>query len=508
MKLRKKADRKLYRAGKSLAALIENMEILTGQRGTDKEVITRSDIAYYVGQYPSSGTNGANEVIIPVQLPNAPTNFQGTGSFQSVLLTWDLPNFLGYAHSEIWRSTDDQLVNATLIVTTAATLYNDVVPSGGGVYYYWLRFVNVRDFTGPYYSAIGLRVETYVSVGTYLDGVDQTFAGINLNGSTAYQNMWAVKVELGEVTAGIGLIAGVDPVTGEDISVAVVSASQFYIYDPNATMPTAEVLFSVVDGVVGIREAWIQTAFISILTATEINADTVSVGIDITTPIVNGGTINGAVLNIGVGGPYNVQPGGGGYHFHVNSSGNLYAENVNITGHINATSGSFRSQDITGLLTAAQIETDELVLKGQSVIQKSVTTGTNTSIGSTYKLFASTRVNIQNRTSNTRVSAGFNFTLPDVEAGPGHYVDIQLRVDGGTTKTFSISSVFISGSYYTCGDSSTCYMSYYIFPQSISNQYFFTTNTSYCDVYLYIKVRSTDKAIRNIVLWADAAITQ
>ena len=161
-------------------------------------------------------------------------------------------------------------------------------------------------------------------------------ANIKKDGSDAYQALWSVKAQAGDIKAGIGII--VDSATGE--SQVGISASQFFVFDPN-NPGGFSAPFIIDNGVVQIKKALIEAATIQVLNAQEINADTVSAGIEITTPTINSAVINGAEINIGAGGSYN------GHHFHVNSAGNLYAENAIIRGSVYADSGYFRG-NITG----------------------------------------------------------------------------------------------------------------------------------------------------------------
>ncbi|MDF5166561.1 DUF1983 domain-containing protein [Vibrio parahaemolyticus] len=162
-----------FRAGRTLDALYENVEILTGQRGGDYKAVTSKEVSALKGTVSTiirggitGGSGSGSEEII--ERPHAPVNVQGFGGFSSVLLSWDNPTFQGYAHAEVWRSASRNLSQAALIGTTPATVFSDVVDLGTG-YYYWVRFVNKNDVAGAYHDVAGIYVETSPDIGGIID---------------------------------------------------------------------------------------------------------------------------------------------------------------------------------------------------------------------------------------------------------------------------------------------------------------------------------------------------
>ncbi|KHN49592.1 phage tail tip fiber protein [Pectobacterium fontis] len=107
------------------------------------------------------------------------------------------------------------------------------------------------------------------------------------NGSTSYRAMWSAKAQAGDVTAGIGIVAGQDS-SGNTISQVAVSANQFFIFDPNNPndKTTYAIPFAVVDGKVVIDELIARDAVIKILSAQTIIADSVKAGIEIVSPYI------------------------------------------------------------------------------------------------------------------------------------------------------------------------------------------------------------------------------
>ncbi|UYA60196.1 Phage tail fiber protein [Pectobacterium sp. F1-1] len=143
------------------------------------------------------------------------------------------------------------------------------------------------------------------------------------NGSASYRAMWSAKAQAGDVTAGIGIVAGQDS-SGNTISQVAVSAAQFFIFDPNNPndKTTYAIPFAVVDGKVVIDELIAKDAVIKILSAQTIIADSVKAGIEIVSPYIKTARIESG-------------------NFTVDQNGNMTAKNAKIEGEITATSGSF-----------------------------------------------------------------------------------------------------------------------------------------------------------------------
>lgn len=228
------------------------------------------------------------------------------------------------------------------------------------------------------------------TVQTNLNGTNTTVSTLSssvsymdANGSAAYRAMWAVKGSVGNITAGIGLM-----VSG-GVSQVMVSASQFYVFDPNATAPN-QALFSVVNGAVVIRKALIESATIETVQAMTITADYVVSGISITTPNIVGGTLSlgsgdnslfaDGSLGIGKGGPY----GGWGWGWHtiIYSDGSLctdrlYASAGSFTGTVNANAGTFNNVtinencDVKGTIYANKIVGDVVAIKNYNITAQS-----------------------------------------------------------------------------------------------------------------------------------------
>ena len=145
------------------------------------------------------------------------------------------------------------------------------------------------------------------------------------------QAMWTTKVQAGDITAGIGLVAKDD-----GTSQVALSASQVFVFDPNSSTPLAP-LFAIDNGQTVIAEAIIRKATIQILQSEKITADYIKAGVSITTPLINGGQIDmgnafmaGGAAGFGKGGPY----GGWGWGWHsiIYSDGSIYTNRLNAEG--------------------------------------------------------------------------------------------------------------------------------------------------------------------------------
>lgn len=433
-----------FRAGRTLDALYENMEILTGQRGDGRYRATTTQEVARLSQTVTSRlvASGSNSTHTTVQYPHAPQNVQALGGFAAILVQWDAPTFKGFAHAEVWRAASNVFGEAVLMATTPATVFSDVV-STGARFYYWVRFVNQKNLAGPYHGVSGIQAQTSQniravidelaeqlrqseliaelettlghhqselallkqldtdhahnqatfeslivtvkeankvwaaqieqlhaasqardeaqaaatsatltqlqtvlaqadqSIAQRVDSVEakanaagqtgqeakaaaqtnaQAIATLNQDGSAAYRALWSAKVEAGQITAGIGLIARSD-----GTSQVAVNASQFFVYDanqPGKLVPT----FAIDEGEVVIPKALIEKATIQILQAQTIVADEVRVGIDLVAPLITAGEYRGGDAGFGFGGPYN------DYDTFIHANGLVQTNNLQAEG--------------------------------------------------------------------------------------------------------------------------------------------------------------------------------
>jgi hypothetical protein len=199
-------------------------------------------------------------------------------------------------------------------------------------------------------NALSQRVDTVQATANNLTASVQTQSQAISSLQAGAQAMWTVKGQIADVQAGIGLM-----VDSSGKSQVMVSASQFFVFDPNSAAPTQS-LFAVSDGRVVIQKAAIETATIETVTAMKLTADYVKAGVSISSPVINGGSLSlgniymdSGAAGFGKGGPY------GGWGFGWNTiiyqdgslyTNRLYADSGRFNGEVNASSGTFNNVTI------------------------------------------------------------------------------------------------------------------------------------------------------------------
>lgn len=145
------------------------------------------------------------------------------------------------------------------------------------------------------------------------------------------QAMWTTKVQAGDITAGIGLVAKDD-----GTSQVALSASQVFVFDPNSPNATAP-LFAIDNGQTVIAEAIIRKATIQIIHSEKITADYIKAGVSISAPLINGGQIDmgnafmsGGSAGFGKGGPYSGW--GWGWYTMIYADGSIYTNRLRAEG--------------------------------------------------------------------------------------------------------------------------------------------------------------------------------
>ncbi|WP_270806267.1 phage tail tip fiber protein [Aeromonas sp. QDB62] len=153
------------------------------------------------------------------------------------------------------------------------------------------------------------------------------------------QAMWTAKASAGQITAGIGLIAKSD-----GTSQVMVSASQFFVFNPNSPNATAP-LFAIDNGQTVIAEAIIRKATIQIIHSEKITADYIKAGVSISAPLITGGQFDmgnafmaGGAAGFGKGGPY----GGWGWGWYTI----IYADGSIYTNRLHAEGGYVRNMSL------------------------------------------------------------------------------------------------------------------------------------------------------------------
>lgn len=380
-------SKKPWRAGKDLAAVVENMEIGTGQRGDGKDAfVTQRQLAELKLAKMRNGAGAGGKASLTPGLgpgifaeerqperPTKPEGLQVTGGFGFILIEWVMPKYYGHSLAEIWRGTEDNLSDAVLVATTPGQVYSDPVDPGWKGFY-WIRFVNSAGVSGPYNSPDGTPAETQMDVQSVIDQIHDEAAKspiveelkkeisdsekatnehiekISEDGGKAFQAMWAQKASAAGITAGIGIVAGKDA-AGDPVSQVAVASSQFFVFDPNNPGNTAYP-FAVSGGKVVIQQAVIYDAVVQTLAAQHIVADEVKVGATLTAPYIRSGTISNG-------------------NFTVDSNGNMNAVNANLN-NVTSRGGTFYDlRAVSGTLNNVTINED-CIVKGTVYANKIV----------------------------------------------------------------------------------------------------------------------------------------
>jgi hypothetical protein len=176
---------------KHIDSVSKNIAILTGQTKNtkDRAVLVRDLMDFGIldarGRFSGGGgttivgggNNGGGIVNPSPETPTKPINVRASAAFTTIMVQWDFPNYAGHQHAEIWRNTVDALGDmqdprtegeAVLVATVAGSMFMDnVLPETG--YYYWVRFVNTENLTGPVHGASGVYAETLPDIDTIIE---------------------------------------------------------------------------------------------------------------------------------------------------------------------------------------------------------------------------------------------------------------------------------------------------------------------------------------------------
>ena len=144
---------------------------------------------------PNAGT--PDNTFIPTEkvdltVPPDVTGFSGVGAFQKIILSWDLAQFGGFAFTEVWRHTSNDIGGATRIDTTRAQVYADTVDYGAN-FYYWVRHVSTSNIQGQFTSGINVTTSKFTTA--------------NVTDAFTTGALTAAQIQAGTITAASGVIA-------------------------------------------------------------------------------------------------------------------------------------------------------------------------------------------------------------------------------------------------------------------------------------------------------------
>ena len=272
---------------------------------------------------------------VDITLPPDVTGVSGTGTFQKIILSWNLAQFSNFAFTEVWRHTSNNLGSATRIDTTRAQVWSDTVDFNSN-FYYWVRHVSTSNIVGQFAGAVNVttskitdsNADTAIAAGA-IDAAEIK-AGAITTDKIAADAVTAAKIETGTITAASGVIADAAITTAKIADANVTTAK---IADANIT--SAKI------GSAAITQAKIGTAAVDTLqiageavtipssaNAGSNTTGVASVSTSITMPVAGNVvvflTFNGAY--VAFGGSYIYVKVGGTTYFtgYNNSSGGVY----------------------------------------------------------------------------------------------------------------------------------------------------------------------------------------
>jgi hypothetical protein len=193
----------------------------------------------------------------------APTGLAVSGGFNTIFLEWDQSKTSGFAYTEIWRATEDNLSLAAQVGSTSSPLFGDTPPDASlsVTYYYWIRYVNEAGQPGPYNSEHGTPGSTADEPGYVLEVLkDEITEGQlykSLNERLDHiETTYEVKVDVNGRVTGFGMVADVNSTEFG------INADRFWVADPSDSA-NVKIPFVIDNG-----QVVMDTALIRELTAT------------------------------------------------------------------------------------------------------------------------------------------------------------------------------------------------------------------------------------------------
>jgi hypothetical protein len=157
------------------------------------------------GNGPVSGYEDPR-LVMPVGA--AVTNLTAIGAFKSVILTWDLPDYINFSYTKVYRATVNNRASSTLVGSSTANIFNDANVFIGTTYYYWVVPVNIEGVDGAYSSGDTAGVSaSLLKIGNTDLGNLVVEAGNLADGSVSAAKLGASAVAYTNFASGIEPIA-------------------------------------------------------------------------------------------------------------------------------------------------------------------------------------------------------------------------------------------------------------------------------------------------------------
>jgi len=130
-------------------------------RSALQKVLSTPDLVS-LGLIEQSGTGwvpvSSGGIAPTYQTSAAITGLAASGAFASIILSWDDPSAqVGFAHTNVYRASVDDIGLSIKIGATSAPLFSDIPPNSSTsvMYYYWVRGVNKNGVEGAYNQTAG-----------------------------------------------------------------------------------------------------------------------------------------------------------------------------------------------------------------------------------------------------------------------------------------------------------------------------------------------------------------
>ena len=160
--------------------------------------------------------------LVDLAVPPDVTSLAGAGTFQKIILSWDLAQFGNFAFTEVWRHTSNDLGSAIRIDTTRAQVWSDTVDFNSN-FYYWVRHVSTSNIVGQFAGAINVttskitdaNADTVISAGA-IDAAEIKAGAVTTDKITASaitadkiatSAVTTAKIQAGAITAASAILA-------------------------------------------------------------------------------------------------------------------------------------------------------------------------------------------------------------------------------------------------------------------------------------------------------------
>jgi len=256
----------------------------------------------------------------------------------------------------------------------------------------------------------------------------QELASASASEAEGYATQWGVKSSIGGLQGGVGFY-------NDGVSTSfIVDAQTFAI--TNGTGDESSVLpFVVRDGIVVMKEAFMDIGVITTLVSELIVVDKLVATIDIESPVINGGSITGTTLNIND-------------KTTISASGLLVTEDAVVRGEIIADSGTLNNVTIEDTCTIeGELSANNIV--GDVIDRAVAVVGEDFVVGPSEKMVLIEGYIVPGviGTLSDRVLVVSGVAIDHENGGGSHsHIDIVLRLDGVVVQTFYSKNVGEEGS--------------------------------------------------------------